>query len=379
MILSKKGIIATLLVVCFVVSFSIFADGDKSDFEVKNEFKIIKSSSFKKEGKKYHYELLRLEGKNMPAYAVYYPNKGAKEVVLVTMPYERIDWSGEEVDSHHWKPHTIASATESANLSLMNGFGVLLVYARFYQGGDIDNDVEDISAGLNFLENRSEKIGIYGGSWGGFEALYAATNSRVKPIVGVAFYPPSDFEKWLNWTYQSEERDFWEPYQKRAEAGSKEGFSRWSHEYIAKNLETSFLVVHAKEDSLVPFEQSLELANKTEKIDRMWLRKKHTRLSHGEPYHEEVIPMENMFSFVYLMSGLTDRELLMLLDKKAIKNYIDDLKILKTEGEDIVWSRLIFEKFFKHNLKYYDIETEEIILGPELKTEFQDSLRELGI
>lgn len=377
--ISKKIKIGAILVIV-VLFLLVFLQGEKKiEVEVENSFLVIKNAEIKKDGKKYDYQLLRLEGENDPVYAMYYPNKGAKETVLITDPYDKIDWTGEKIDAHHWKSHSVADATESANLSLMNGFGVLLVYARFYEGGDINNDIEDIVAGLKFLENRTEKIGIYGGSWGGFESLYGAINSPVKPVVGVALYPPSDMGSWLEWTYKTSENEFWEPYRKRVKEGAKNDFSNWSHDYVSENLTTNFLIMHAHEDSLVPFDQSSRLAEKSDKIDEMWLRKKGGRLSHGESLHDEKIPMEVMVSFTYLMRGLTGRELLMFLDKKGMENYLSDLAIFKGEGKDISWSKTLFEKMFLPNINYHDVETGKIVTSEELKKEFQEKIEKLGV
>ncbi|MBT3356578.1 prolyl oligopeptidase family serine peptidase [bacterium] len=378
MILRKKKTIFSLLFFC-VVAILALSGKENGEFEVKNEFKIIKSSSIKKDDKQYNYKLIRLEGENDPAYAVYYPNQNAKETILITAPYEKIDWSGERIDSHHWKPHSVVDATESANLSLINGFAVLLVYARFYEGGNINNDIEDIVAGLKFLENKTEKIGIYGGSWGGFEALYGAVNSSVKPVVGVAFYPPSDMESWLNWTKESPGEDFWKPYQKRVEEGAKNEYEKWNHEYIARNLETNFLIVHAYQDTLVPFSQSYDLVNSSDRFDEMWLLKKEEKLSHGKSLHAEKISMETMSSFVYLMRGLTDRELLMIFDRVGVDNYLADLEVLKEGGEDISWSKSLFEKMFSPNINYYDVETAKIVTSQELKKEYQEGIEKLEV
>ncbi len=373
----KRKIIVLGVLLCVILFFFVF--GGREKIEVKNEFKVIKSSEIKKDGEAYTYQMLRFKGKHDPSYGVYFSNKKAKETILVTAPYDRINWTGEKIDSHHWNSHTIAQATESANLYLKNGFGVLIVYARFYQGGDISNDIEDIVAGLEFLEDKTEKIGIYGGSWGGFEALYGAVNSSVKPVVGVAFYPPSDMESWLNWTRESPSEDFWKPYQKRVEKGAKNGYENWSHNYIARNLETNFLIVHAYQDSLVPFFQSYDLVNSSDRFQEMWLLKKEGKLSHGESLHTEKISMEIMSSFVYLMRGLTDRELLMIFDRTSVDNYLADLESLKGEGKNISWSKALFAKIFSPNINYYDVKAERVVTSQELKKEYQEEIKKLGV
>ena len=81
----------------------------------------------------------------------------------------------------------------------VHNFGVLLAYGRFYAGGDIENDRDDMVTAMRFLEASRvvdrQHVGVMGGSWGGFQALYAGAYapSSVKPAAIVATAPLSDF------------------------------------------------------------------------------------------------------------------------------------------------------------------------------------------
>jgi dipeptidyl aminopeptidase/acylaminoacyl peptidase len=56
----------------------------------------------------------------------------------------------------------------------------------------VRDDIEDMKAGMWFVADQSDvdktRIGVYGGSWGGFEALYATAyaDPRARPLVTVA-------------------------------------------------------------------------------------------------------------------------------------------------------------------------------------------------
>lgn len=254
------------------------------------------------------YQLLRLqEPGKAPAYAQWFPPRqpGVSPTMMLTRPYDGIAWTGEAVDAkwaargnglhpddsepHYHEGSSVISyvlsnpdsiAAESFYY-LFNDFGVLAVFGRFYAGGDIQNDRDDMHAGLRFLAQAPgvdrSRIGIHGGSWGGFEALYAAADApaEVRPKVGVALFPLSDFAREVDYLYNVlptrvtdptrlyQYATFFEPYLRRvfATAGTTpEGYARWTREHLASTLSTPFLVIHEDWDTLVPVEQTQTLA-----------------------------------------------------------------------------------------------------------------------
>ncbi len=60
-----------------------------------------------------------------------------------------------------------------------------------------------MAAGMWFAAEQPQvdrtRVGIWGGSWGGFEALFAAqqADARARPRAVAALYPPSDFADWV--------------------------------------------------------------------------------------------------------------------------------------------------------------------------------------
>ncbi len=69
-------------------------------------------------------------------------------------------------------------------MHLWNDASVLVVFGRFYAGGSVRDDVADMAAGMwlaaELPSTDRTRIGLWGGSWGGFEALFAA--QQASPI-----------------------------------------------------------------------------------------------------------------------------------------------------------------------------------------------------
>ncbi|MCP3104589.1 S9 family peptidase [Myxococcus sp. K15C18031901] len=265
-------------------------------------------------GMQWPYQLLRLqEDGKAAAYAQWFPprKEGTWPAMLLTRPYDGISWTGEAVDAkwaargaglhpddsephYHegssviaYAPVTPEAVAAESFFFLYHDFGVLAVFGRFYAGGDLQNDVDDMHAGFSFLAQAPgvdrSRVGIHGGSWGGFEALYAAASApaEVRPRVGVALYPLSDFTRQQDYlsavvpsrvsdpVVRSQYSMFFEPYLRRvfATTGGTPGASgvdstRWTHEYLAAAVDTPFLVIHEDWDSLIPVEQTRELASR---------------------------------------------------------------------------------------------------------------------
>lgn len=233
------------------------------------------------------YCLLKLEypGKDA-AYAMWIPPPSGtvRPAVVLTRPYDYISWSGDDVPAG--AEVTEREYVEAAGIFLLNDMGVLNVFERYYAGGSIRNDVDDTVAGLRFLNEADRladtaRIGIWGGSWGGFESLYGAANASENggavPLAGVAFSPLSDFNDEVGYIEEAaggapnhipdiadagkkqQFQDFFSPYLTRIKATS--GWGTWTGANLLAKLATPFLVVHDEWDTLVPFEQSVYLAD----------------------------------------------------------------------------------------------------------------------
>lgn len=267
------------------------------------------------------YELLKIQvGTNAPAYAQWMPaslpDGGVTPVLLVTRPYDGIAWTGEEVDARWFSkgtglfpdvdspnapanpgvtsyvPISVQREAEDTFIWRLHNVSVLAVYGRFYAGGSIQNDVDDMVAGLEFLAREpgvdTSRIGIFGGSWGGFEAVYGAAYAPVNatPKVGVALYPLTDFKSEVDFVTRvmptrytqpaslTANEAFFAPYLRRIDATTGgSDFSGFDLDAVTSRLRTPFLFVHDSYDTLVDVTQTERLvSSKPELIDALYLR-----------------------------------------------------------------------------------------------------------
>lgn len=262
-------------------------------------------------GQTWPYQLLKLEVPGRAAtYAQWFPPRkpGVSPTVVLTKPYDGIAWTGEAVDAkwaargagihpddseqHYgpgsspiaFTPTTPELVAGEAFIYLVHDFGVLAVFGRFYAGGDLQNDRDDMNAGMRFLAQASnvdtKRIGIFGGSWGGYEALYAAADapSTVVPSVGVALSPLSDFaaevdyvSRWVparvsDPAMRSRYQQFFEPYFRRIYSTTGgdpvtpgTDYTRWTAAHLASTVQTPFLILHDDWDTLIPVEHTRAL------------------------------------------------------------------------------------------------------------------------
>ncbi|HZP60698.1 MAG TPA: hypothetical protein VFB27_10285 [Opitutaceae bacterium] len=279
-------------------------------------------------GVQYPYQLWQInEVGGRTTYAMWIPadsSQGLRPAVLVTEPYEGLTWSSDAVDQAwaarfnpdqplypdvngpFYDPATGGSILYSVPIPdqlvsqginyLVNNVSVLFVFERFYAGGSVVDNVKDATLGLRFLSQLPgvdpAHLGILGSSWGGFEALYGAANAPAgaAPIVGVAWYPPSDLSQFYQYivlglpaliqdpNLLAVHQQFYDPYRRRIIAGTLASlsppslnFSSFVPDYLRANLRTNFLVLHDQWDTLVPFAQSVALASALpDRIQGFW-------------------------------------------------------------------------------------------------------------
>lgn len=334
------------------------------------------------------YYLLRLEyDGNDPSFAMWIPplEDGVKPAVVLTQPYDYITWNGDTApDGVDVKSN--AEYVRDAVMHLLNGCGVLYVFERYYAGGSIRNDVDDTVAGLRFLADSgvadNTKIGIWGGSWGGFEALYGAADapSGAVPIAGVAFFPLSDFADEVDYIENSagvlpnhipditddvkrgQYQAFFEPYLERIKAVSD--WADWDGTALLAKLSTPFIVVHDEWDTLVPFEQTVALAEDPS-ITPLYFYQGSSRdlnalpygWSHGElrmyrldetppPPEGIVFGIANTLASAYLFTRIaaddrtrTAKPILIGYEKVALNDFMAYIRDIKCNGTDeAVWA-----------------------------------------
>lgn len=275
------------------------------------------------DGKSWNYELLRVpNAAGGSTYLQWFGPTGPARagVVVLTVPYSVIDWTGEAVDIRwagkpadlcppsdplglcydEYGPNYVAGGTPTLGYDLLTpdrmghdmwiylsqGFAVLAVYGRYYSGGDVWNDVQDAAAGFRFLDTRTDidksRIGVYGMSWGGFETLYGSAHSPngATPKVAVAIGAPGDFAKMMNHvralpaipelaanpTALAEYQNFYNMYQRRilveshawpGETGAD--YSRIDTQALTQRLRTRTLLMHDEWDTMIPYQTAREL------------------------------------------------------------------------------------------------------------------------
>ncbi len=275
----------------------------------------------------YQYQLLQLsEPGGRTTYAVWFPPHtptGHQPAVLITEPYGGVEWSNDPVDQTWiagfnpaltvypdvngpydnpnsgtilFSPWAMYEIPPTGWDCVGHEVGVLIVFERFYAGGTVVDNVKDTTLGLEFLGQQSgidpNHIGIFGISWGGFEAIYGAANapSGVVPAVGVAWSSPTDLSQFYQYATQglsgliqdptvvAQRQFYYDPYVRRIIAGTITSaspltldFSTFNLNFLKTNLKTKFLMLHDEWDTLVPFSQSVALAAALpDQVEGLW-------------------------------------------------------------------------------------------------------------
>lgn len=323
-------------------------------------------------------------------YLLYVHARDGAPLVLLNQPYDGIDWTGEDLD-RRWAAlgdglhpdvegpgdpgsdviayanKTISSAATDAAIYLLNEISVVHVYARFYAGGSLEDDIVDASAGYYFALSRAgeidvSRVGSFGGSWGGMMALFGATRApesvNIRSVVPVS--PPSDFVDLYDWisvrgpaVYPSPENfaAFAGPYRRRILAATGAGprarpdaWTRYRPEAVCAALRAPVLVPHDEWDVLIPFGETLALAAECpEHVSGVYWPRQGTidyaavGLDHGLFGREPVYPMAFAFAVLEIVRALRDSPspALTIAHLGALESYLDLLRIEQIAGGDV--------------------------------------------
>ena len=339
-------------------------------------------------------------------------------VMVLTQPYAGIDWTGEEVDQRWaalgdgahpdvdspgevpanpehivYNRLSVRAGVDGAMVYLLNGISALHVFGRFYAGGDVEDDVEDMANGMRYLATREDidkdNIGVFGGSWGGFEAFYAAMRApeEVTPEVGVAFFPVTDFEQEVRYldafsqvqsaTQRDAYQTFFAPYVRRifattggapdAPGASYEG---WNHAAVQQQLRTPFFIFHDDQDTLVPFTMSEDLIGNALVSHTWFLHPDPVSLESAGPSHGLTIANHdlsvNTLATVLLMSRLKDDggTLLTLADSVAFEAMLSTLHAQNGRGQTLGNFPAMLADLASARVQIYDLQTNAFVAGP---------------
>jgi hypothetical protein len=348
----------------------------------------------------YQFQLLQLsEPGGRTTYAIWFPPKssaGPRPALLITEQYDGVTWSSASVDQSwlarynpaqsdfpdvngpfyssksgpiSYYPWTMDQIPPTGGTCLIHNVGVLFTFARFYAGGSIADNVVDTTLGLQFLKQQSgvdlNHLGVFGFSWGGFEAIYGAANAPAGavPAIGVAWSTPSDMEQTFQYistglpsliqdpNVLAQRQLFYDPYYRRIIAGTVTSFSpltldfsSYNLNFLQANLKTKFLVFHDTWDTIVPFGQSVALVHALPSIVQgLWF-------PHAGPINYNTLPLSHtpvqselessnayVFTSVYLLERLlpANAQILIPYSSSDLIAYLENMRSLQKQGVDI--------------------------------------------
>jgi len=317
-------------------------------------------------------------------YVEYIPSDtaGARPAMVMTEPYVGIDWSGDPLDVRwaastaqangmfldvdgpgytgietiSYNHETAAQMANDNNLELLDGFAVVMVFGRYYAGGTIREYVADMAAGMWFVAEQAAidktRVGIYGASLGGFEALWAAVNAdpRALPATVVAAFPVSD------WTTEADHmasraepaKDFLTTYLHRLYVDTGGPPEQAGTDYtglrvtdVCAHLPAATLALHDQGDNLVPIAETYALVADCGVTPIYWDRA--TPPDPGLPSHglltfEPGVPSYATFALTYLAIHLLAPDmpgLLMAYTPASMTQQLQTAHAAQVAGHDI--------------------------------------------
>ncbi len=349
------------------------------------------------EGKTYSFRLLRIgRTDGGSAYAMHAPIPGADTAPLVVLarPYDGIDWTGEAVDakwaqryrdnpgvpypdddepnyvpgvssSIAYRLWTLDELAQETNYWLLHGISPLLVFGRYYAGEDIAATARVMQAALRYAAARPDvdraRVGITGGSWGGFMTIYGASLAppEIRPAAA-DLAGPVDFESMIRYTREEMPAlappenvpafsAFFEPYERRIQAGrgkfggSPDSWTGFTTQDVCMGLYGNTLVLHDDWDTLVPFSQSYGLHTSCPGVDGVfwthdapidWAT---ASLNHGPASLETPLSTMLTFAYGYLLARLVPpgAPRYFAWTRSHMRDYLARIRQREQRGEDV--------------------------------------------
>ena len=205
-------------------------------------------------------------------YDVYLPGAGVTLGGILFRPVVNPGSLPGLVILHGWAPKGelgVARLEEQAEKIAQRGYVTLALSSRGWpNSGGVDDcglkQPDDVVSAVQWLGSLPgvdrNRIGVMGFSMGGQIALLAAARSRRMKAI-VAFYPPTDIERWARTTSDDRIRDYYIP---QVCAPTKNR----SPVVFAKQIDAPVLLVHGDRDTVVPTDQSKIMRNAFVKADR---------------------------------------------------------------------------------------------------------------
>lgn len=379
-------------------------DGPRAAYRAE----VVRELSVERDGRSFPVELVRVirpDGGRTYVHWIRSDRPAPTPAVLATDPYGGIDWSGEEVDARwagrskgvyddveqpdydgetkvNYEPASIAQVNDEAYIHLLNGFAVLRVHGRFYAGGSVADDIEDMKAGMWFLAEQPDvdhsRVGVFGGSWGGFESLYASAfgDRRIAPLVTVALYPPADFSEWLPYAASRAEPvlSALRGHRHRVEATTgpmaTADYTGLTFADLCPGLPSATLLLHDSLDNLVPIRQSERLSALCG-ADVIYWRRPGTpdpgAATHGPLLEEEGYPSAYTYGVAYLHRRLAPGATLIgAVSPSALVAHLTTVRDAQVRGEDVGFAAPRLRELTDPKMMLIEVKTGQMKGGAEI-------------
>lgn len=367
------------------------------------------------------YKLIPQDG-SVPIYAQWVSNCNYKcPTVVIANPYSGIDWTDDPID-HEWvnKPNaysgyfindslgpniggidqslgnlffqaqTPEQSAAMGALFLTNNVSVLVVNNRFYRGRNLKIYVDEFKKTVQyFIQNNyinADQMAFWGASLGGFITSYASIQTLYPPKALAVLTPLLDLKREylysdavLGYSNKSDVQlayqDFFAPYKRRILDFTKATPTENSSAYepytlndLAQNLKSDFLTIHDTWDTLVPADQSLDLANAliTQNKNVTLIVHQHAtninwdtfKRDHAQTDLNEGYTNENSYLFYtsFILNRIlpTSQTKILLYDFNKVSKMLVEIKAAENRGQNIKWIKNSFTELCSTNNSLVD-------------------------
>ncbi|WP_307367794.1 S9 family peptidase [Brevundimonas sp. SORGH_AS_0993] len=175
-----------------------------------------------------------------------------------------------DVSGFDWQAQALASrgyAVLQANFRGSTGYGRTFLEAGYGEWGR--KMQTDLSDGVRWLAGQGmidpERVCIVGASYGGYAAMAGLTLDRGVYRCAVSYAGVSDLRRMVNWeARQQERRDnqtvrYWNRFMGAARLNDR-AVDALSPAFLAETVDKPLLLIHGRDDTVVPIEQSRVMA-----------------------------------------------------------------------------------------------------------------------
>jgi dipeptidyl aminopeptidase/acylaminoacyl peptidase len=205
------------------------------------------------------------DGLTIPAYLTLPPGRGAQNLPLIVLPHGGPE--GRDYAGFDWMAQALASrgyAVLQPNFRGSDGYDGAFIQAGYGEWGR--KMQTDLSDGITFLASQgivdASRVCIMGASYGGYAALAGVTLQSNIYRCAVAIAPVSDVGEFLEWRATRAGEDssalrYWTRYLGVTDRRDPR-LNEISTVRAARNGNAPVLLIHGRDDTVVPFDQSTD-------------------------------------------------------------------------------------------------------------------------